>query len=102
MTLLFVINFGHFFFVAHFQALITDNFGILTFSQVVIADSFGIFAFLQVLIVENFGILALFQTLIAEIFCIFNILVKNKNHPGLEPMTSGITDSSIPSAQPIH
>ena len=57
MTLLFVINFGRFLsFVAHFQALIADNFGILALFQVLIKDSFVILALLQVLIAENFGI----------------------------------------------
>ena len=54
-------------------------------------DSFGILALLQVLIAENFGISALLQALIADYFGIFNTLGKNKHHPGLEPMTSGIT-----------
>ena len=57
MTLLFVINFGRFLsFVAHFQALIADNFGILALFQMLIKDSFVILALLQVLIAENFGI----------------------------------------------
>ena len=47
-------------FVAHFRALIADNFGILALFQVLIADSFGILAFLQLLIAENFVILALY------------------------------------------
>ena len=75
-------------FVAHFQALITENFGILALFQVLIADSFGILALLQVLISENICILALFQ---AFNFGIFNTLGKNKHHPGLKPMTYGIT-----------
>ena len=33
-------------FVAHFQALIADNFGILALLQVLIAENFGILAFL--------------------------------------------------------
>ena len=78
-------------FAAHFQALISDNFGILALFQVLIADSFDILALFQVLIAETFGILAHFQALIAENFGIFNTLGKNKHHPGLKPMTSGIT-----------
>ena len=53
LTLLFVINFGSFchfscksqtvlLFLAHFQALIVDNFGILALFQVLIAENFGI------------------------------------------------------------
>ena len=76
-------------FVAHFQALIADNFGISALFQVLIADSLGILALLlQMLIAENFCILALFQVLIAKHFGtvhIFNTLGKNKHHPGLEP-----------------
>ena len=72
MTLLFVINYECFLsFVAHFQALITDNFLILARFQVLIADSFGILTLLQVLIAENFRILALIQALIADNFGIF-------------------------------
>ena len=57
----------------------------------IIADSLGILALLQVLIAEDFGILALFQALIADNFGIFNTPGKNKHHPELEPLTSGIT-----------
>ena len=64
-------------FVAHFQWLITDSFGIL--------------ALLKVLFEETFGILALFQALNVNNFGIFNTIRKNKHHPGLEPTTSGIT-----------
>ena len=78
-------------FVAHFQALIADNFGILTIFQVLIADSFGILALLQVLIAEKCYILALFQAIIADTFGIFNTPGKNKHYLGLEPMTTGIT-----------
>ena len=42
-------------FVAHFQALIVDNYGILALFQVSIADSFGILVCLQVSIAEIFG-----------------------------------------------
>ena len=41
-------------FVAHFQALIVDNYGILALFQVSIADSFGILVCLQVSIAEIF------------------------------------------------
>ena len=81
-------------FVAHFQALIADNLGILALSQVLIADSFGLLTLLQVLIAVNFGalaVLALFQALLDDNFGIFNTLGKNKYHPGLETLTSGIT-----------
>ena len=106
-------------FVAHFQALVSDNFGILTLFQVLIADSFGILALHQVLIAENFGILALFQVLIADSFGILalhqvliaekfgilalfpaliadnfgilNTLGNNKHHTGLELMTYRFT-----------
>ena len=76
---------------ALFQVLFADSFGILAIFQVLIADSFGILALLQVFIAETFGILALFQALIADNFCIVNTLKKNKHHPGLVPMISGIT-----------
>ena len=75
-------------FVAHFQALIADNFEILALCQVLTADDFCILALLNLLVAENFGILALFQALIVDNFCIFNTLGKNKHRPGLEPMTS--------------
>ena len=81
-------------FVAHFEALIADNFGILALFQVLMAENFGILALLQVLIAENFGILPLFQKLFADNFGIFNTLGKNKHHPGLKPMTSSITSHS--------
>ena len=52
-----VVNHKQFFlFLAHFQALFVDNFGILELFQVLIADTFGILALFQVLIAENFGI----------------------------------------------
>ena len=54
-----------------------------------IPDSFGILTLLQVLNAENVGILTLFQALIADNFGIFNRLGENKDHPGLESMTSG-------------
>ena len=66
------------------------QFCLLALFQVLIADSFGILALLHVLIAEDFGILALFRALIADNFGIFNTLGKNKHHPGLELMTSGI------------
>ena len=78
-------------FVAHFQAVIADNFGILAVCQVLNADSFGILALLRVLIAENFGMVALFQALIGDNFGIFNTLGKNNHHPGLIAMTCGIT-----------
>ena len=77
--------------VAHFQALIADNYGILALFPVLIADSFGIFTLLQVLIADFFLYLSLFQELIADNYGIFNTLGKNKHHTGLEPMTSSIT-----------
>ena len=40
-------------FLAHFQPLIVDNFGILALFQVLIADNFGILTLFQVLITEN-------------------------------------------------
>ena len=89
-------------FVAHFQAWIADNFGILALSHVLIADSFGILALLQVLIAENLDILALFQALIEDNFGIFNTIGKNKHHPGFEPMTSGITFHYSTNYPPIH
>ena len=72
------------------QVLIGDNFGILALFQMLIADSFGISPLLQVLIGDNFGILALFQLVVEDNFGILNTLWKNKHHPGLESMTSGI------------
>ena len=83
-------------FVAHFQAFIADNFGILALSKVLIADSFGSLALLQVFIKDNFGILAHFRALIADNFVIFNTLGKiNTTHAGLEHITSGITSRYI-------
>ena len=40
--------------VAHFQALIADNYGILALFPVLIADSFGILTLLQVLLIAEF------------------------------------------------
>ena len=70
-------------FVAHFQALIADSFGILALFQVLIADSFGILALFQVLIEENFGILELFQALIADNFVILTHMGKKHTIQGL-------------------
>ena len=68
MTLFCVINLGRFchfsgysepvlLFLAHFQAIIVDNFGILELFQMLMADIFGILELIQLLIGENFGIL---------------------------------------------
>ena len=51
-------------FIAHFQVLIADNFGIL--------------AIFQVLIAENVGILALFQAFIGTILVFLTPLVTEK------------------------
>ena len=51
-------------FIAHFQVLISDNFGIL--------------ALFQVLIAENVGILALFQAFIETILVFLTPLVTEK------------------------
>ena len=77
------------------QALIAENFGTLALLQMLIADSFGILAVLQASIAEIFVILALFQSLIADNCGIFNTLEKNNPHPGLEPVTYGITSRYI-------
>ena len=71
LTLFVEINFGRFclfcllsqivlLFLAHFQAIIVDNFCILSLFQMLIADNFGIFSLFQVLISEILCILITF------------------------------------------
>ena len=89
-------------FVAHFQALIADSFGILALFQVLIADSFGILALFQVIIAENFDILALFQALIADNFGLLTHLWKINTIQFLFVWPLASLPTTLPTAPPIH